>query len=198
VATDRAFLTNHLCRFYDFTNKVVLLVGAGGNQLLDHATKFKKLVAIDRNAEALQDLQTKIAASSNAASVEVLASKFEDVMVRGDVVYFEFCLHEITDPLEALEHAKTLAPDIVVFDHSPDSPWVFHAAEEDLVCRSANAMNHFGIRSRVSFRTGQRFCNDNELLDKIRCQGPIAVQRAQRFVGATNILIPMDCELALL
>ena len=36
------------------------------------------------------------------------------VILHGDVVYFEFCLHEMDDPAKALIHAKSLAPDIVV------------------------------------------------------------------------------------
>ena len=56
--------------------------------------------------------------------MEVVGSKFEDVALSGDVVYFEFCLHEMADPQKALTHAKNLARDTVVFDHSPDSEWI--------------------------------------------------------------------------
>jgi hypothetical protein len=198
VAVDRALLTRNLHRFYDFTNQVVLFVGAGGNQLFDPATRIRKLIAIDPSAASLHALQRQAGANPSVSPVEVLATKFEDVRLRGDVVYFEFCLHEIAGPLRALEHAKSLAPDIVVFDHSPHSPWVFHAAEENLLQRSSEAIKEFGPRSYSAFRTEQRFATQLELLDKVRSQGPTAVQRAQRFVGAREILIPMDCELVLL
>jgi hypothetical protein len=52
LATDYAQLTGNLLRFYDFTNKVVLFVGAGGRQLLALSAGTKKLIAIDQDVEA--------------------------------------------------------------------------------------------------------------------------------------------------
>ena len=198
MATDYAQLTKNLLRFYDFTNKVVLFVGAGGRQLLDPSAGTKKLIAIDQDAEALRELAANVTAKGIQDSVEVVSGKFEDVALSGDVVYFEFCLHEMIDPQKALIHAKNLARDIVVFDHSPGSEWIFFGAEEDKVCCSAQAMEHFGVRRRERFHTEQRFADYAELLAKVNAQGPTAIQRTQRFAGATNIVIPMRYELNLL
>jgi len=174
------------------------VVGVGGGQLPDPASTAKKLIAIDRDREALDKLRATIDASGARDSIEVVCASFEDVRLSGDVAYFEFCLHETTDPEQALTHARTVAPDIIVYDHLPDSPWSFHAAEEDKVRRSAEAMERFGVRRRQIFSTVQRFRNHDELLAKIRVQGPLAIQRAERFIGATNIVIPMSYGLALL
>lgn len=198
MATDYAQLTENLLRFYDFTNKVVLFVGAGGRQLLDPSAGTKKLVAIDQDVEALRELAVNVAAKGLQDSVEVVGSKFEDVALSGDVVYFEFCLHEMADPQKALTHARNLARDIVVFDHSPGSEWIFYGAEEDKVRRSAQAMQGFGLRGHRRFRTEQRFEDYAELLAKLSAQGPTAIQRTQRFAGARNIVIPMRYELNLL
>ena len=198
MATDYAQLTENLLRFYDFANKIVLFVGAGGKQLLDASAGTKKLIAIDQDVEALRELAANVAAKGTQDSVEVVGSKFEDVARSGDVVYFEFCLHEMADPQKALTHAKNLARDIVVFDHSPGSEWIFYGAEEDKVRHSAQAMERFGLRGRQRFETEQRFQDYAELLAKVRAQGPTAIQRAQRFAGATNIVIPMRYELDLL
>jgi hypothetical protein len=198
VAADYGRLAENLRRFYDFTGKVVVYVGAGGGQLLDPGSAVKKLIAIDQNADALLELKTKIAAKGLQDSVEAVCAKFEDVTLRGDVVYFEFCLHEMADPEKALSHAKALAPDIVVFDHLPDSDWAFHAAEDDKARRSAEAMKRFGIRRCEAFLTEQRFRDHAELLAKVTMQGAVAIERAQRFAGTTNIAIHMSYELALL
>ncbi len=198
MAADHGQLTEDLRRFYDFTSKVVLLVGAGGRQLLDPTLRAKKLIAIDHDVEALGELKWKVATKGMQDSVEILGADFEDVTLLGDVVYFEFCLHEMVNPQKALTHAKTLAPDIVVFDHLPGSDWAFYAAEEDKVRRSAKAMKHFDVRRRETFRTEQRFRDHAELLAKVAVQGAVAIQRAQRFAGATNIVIPMSYQLALL
>jgi hypothetical protein len=198
LATNYAQLTENLLRFYDFTNKVVLFVGAGGKQLLAPSAGTKKLIAIDQDVEALRELAANVAAKGIQDSLEVVGSAFEDVALSGDVVYFEFCLHEMIDPQKALTHAKNLAGDIVVFDHSPGSEWIFFGAEEDKVCCSAQAMEHFGVRRRERFHTEQRFADYAELLAKVSAQGPTAIQRTQRFAGATNIVIPMRYELNLL
>ena len=158
-------------------------------QLLDPAVPTKKLIAIDRNAESLGSLQTD-------APVELAGVDSEDV-TRGDVVYFEFCLHEMRDPAAALRHARTLAAEIVVFDHLPDSEWTYYGAEEDAVRRSAEAVEHFGVR-RARFSAEQRFASFDELLAKVSPQGALAVERTRRFTGETAIVIPMAYELALL
>jgi hypothetical protein len=198
LATDYAQLTENLLRFFDFRSKVVLFVGAGGRQLLAPSAGTKKLIAIDQDVEALKELAAHLAAKGLQDSVEVVDSRFEDVTLSGDVVYFEFCLHEMIDPQKALIHAKNLARDIVAFDHSPGSEWIFYGAEEDKVRRSAQAMERFGVRRCERFHTEQRFEDYAELLAKVSAQGPTAIQRIQRFAGATKIVIPMRYELNLL
>lgn len=198
MTLDYRQLTENLRGFYDFAGKVVLFVGVGGRQLLDPSIETKKLIAIDRNLVALREFRKNHDERGTGASVEVVGGEFEDVKLCGDVVYFEFCLHEMPDPQRALAHARSLAPDAVVFDHWPGSDWVFYAAEEKAVRRSAEAMKHFGIRRRQEFQTEQRFKDHAELLAKIAEQGPVAIERAQYFAGATNIVIPMKYELALL
>ncbi len=198
LATDYAKLSEQLSRFYDFTGKVVLFIGAGGRQLLDPGTRTRKLIAVDRDADALGELKAKIVTQGLQDSVEVISARFEEVTLRGDAVYFEFCLHEMEDPEQALIHAKSLAPDIVVYDHSPGSEWIYYGAEEEKVAHSFAVMERFGIRRRETFRAEQRFGNLAELLAKVSPQGPVAVERAQRFAGTTNIVIPMKYEVNLL
>lgn len=198
MAIDFLELTGNLHRTYDFTAKTVLFVGAGGRQLFDLRIKAKKLIAIDQDSGALAQLKEGLSALGPETPVEVVASRFEDVFVFGDVVYFEFCLHEMTDPRKTLTHAQSLAPEIVVFDHSVGSEWVFYAAEEEKVRRSAKAMKEFGIRRRAMFRTNQLFKNHAELLAKIAGQGPVAIERATMFEGLLDIAISMPYELVLL
>ena len=198
MATDYTKLSENLSRFYDFAGKVVLFIGAGGRQLLDPTTPAKKLIAIDKDVEALRELKENIVARGLQDSVDVVDADFEEVSSHGDVVYFEFCLHEMDDPDKALVHAKSLAPDVVVYDHSPGSEWIYYGAEEDKVARSSAAMQRFGIRRREDYRAEQRFSNYAELLAKVQPQGPVAIERAQRYAGATDIVIPMSYELDLL
>ena len=88
MAADYGQMADNLRCFYDFTGKVVLFVGAGGKQLLDPSAGTKKLIAIDQDVEALRELAANVAAKGIQDSVEVVGSKFEDVALSGDVVYF--------------------------------------------------------------------------------------------------------------
>jgi hypothetical protein len=199
LATDYAKLGENLTCFYDFAGKVVLYVGAAGRQLLDPATcGTKKLIAIDIDTDGLRELEAKIAAQHLQDSVEVVGARFEEIMLHGDTIYFEFCFHEMDDPEKALLHAKALAPDVVVYDHSPGSEWIYYGAEEERVVRSAAVMQRFGIRRCQAFHAEQQFNDYAELLAKVSPQGRLAIERVHRFAGATNIRIPMPYELNLL
>ncbi len=198
MATDYAKLAADLGRFYDFSGKVVLYVGAGTRQLLDPATPTEKLIAIDKDETVLRDLKAKVAAEHWGNRIALLTADFLDVELRGDVVYFEFCLHEMEDPQRSLAHAKSLATDVVVYDHSPGSEWVFYCDEEQKVARSTAALQRVGIRRRVTFSNVQRFADHAELLAKIGSQGAIAIDRARPFLLSRNIVIPMSYELDLL
>ena len=197
MAVDRQQLMKDLRSFYDFTNKTVLFVGAGNGRLLDPTVQTRKLIAIDKDRETLK-LKVDIAAQNTLDSIELKVSSFEAVELSGDVVYFEFCLHEMTDPYGTLVHARYLAPEIVVFDHLPDSEWSFYAAEEERVRRSTEAMERFGVRRCDMFHIEQRFSDHPELHAKLMGQGTVAIERAQHFLGATGIVIPMSYQLALL
>lgn len=187
MAANYQMLVQQLTDFFAFDDKTVLYVGAGGGRLLGPAARTKRLIAIDRDAASLASV-----------NLEKVVAEFEDVQIAGDVVYFEFCLHEMKNPLKALQHARTLAPDIVVFDHAPDSKWAFFGVEEELVKRSAAAMKQFGIRDSRALHAEQHFRDHAELLARVKGQGEVAIARAQRFQGMTDISIPMDCELVLL
>ncbi len=198
MATDYARLTENLLRFYDFKDKVVLFVGAGVKQLLTPSAGTRKIVAIDQDVVALRELAESVISRGLQGSLEVVGRSFEEVELAGDVVYFEFCLHEMTAPEKALAHAKNLANDVVVIDHSPGSEWIYYGAEEDKVQHSAKVMERFGVRQHERFHTEQRFENYPEFLAKVTPQGPVAIERALRFAGMTNIVIPMSYDLNLL
>lgn len=198
MPTDYAKLSENLRHFYDFIDKEVLYIGAAGRQLLDPATRVKKLIAIDKDVEALRQLEASIVARNLQNSVEVIGASFEMVTRHADVIYFEFCLHEMDDSERTLVHAKSLAPDVVVYDHSPGSEWCWYGAEEDKVSHSSAAMKHFGVRHHQAFQAEQRFGNHAELIAKVAPQGAVAIQRAQRFAGTAPIVIPMNYELNLL
>ncbi len=198
MAADYKQMAQNIREFYSFSGKKVLAVGAGNGPLTDVVLESRKLIVIDKDPAAISQWQAKVIADGLQDRVDVIQADFCETSPRGDVVYFEFCLHEMNDPGQALRHALTLAPEVLVFDHLPDSQWAFHAAEEDKVRRSTGALAGFACTRRKAFRTEQRFPEYQQLVDKVSCQGEVALRRAERYRDAADIAIPMTYGLTLL
>jgi len=198
VATDIRRVVDDLRGFHDLRGRTILSVGAGGGQFLDAYREAGKILAVDSDPAALRQLEAAVAAKGLQDRVEVVQGDFFEVARRVEVVLFEFCLHEMPDPTKALERARSLAPEVVVFDHAPGSEWAYHTVEEEKVLRSTKAMEGCGIRRQAIFRGEQRFRDYAELRDKVACQGPTALERIGPFRDRRDIVIPMDYLAALL
>lgn len=198
MAADYEQMGQNIRQFYSFSGKKVLAVGAGGGPLTDLVLESGKLIVIDKDPAAIRQWEAKVAAEGLQGRVDVIHADFCETSPHGDVVYFEFCLHEMNDPGQALRHALTLAPEVLIFDHLPDSEWAFHAAEEDKVRRSTDALADFACTRRQAFRTDQRFPEYRQLVEKVSCQGKVALERAKRYRGVADIVIPMTYGLTLL
>jgi ubiquinone/menaquinone biosynthesis C-methylase UbiE len=198
MAADYEQMAQNIRQFYSFSGKKVLGVGAGGGPLTNLVLESRKLIVIDKDPAAIRQWEARVIAEGLQNRVDVIHAEFCETSLRGDVVYFEFCLHEMDDPGQALRHALTLAPEVLIFDHLPDSEWAFHAAEEDKVRRSTDALADFACTRRQAFRTEQRFPEYRQLVEKVSPQGKAALDRAERYRGMTGIAIPMTYGLSLL
>lgn len=198
MAADYPLIIENLCDFYDFTGKTVISVGMGGGQLSEYARRTGRVIAVDRDKAALDVLKDKLEAAGLAGKVELVQADFLEFERTAGVVLFEFCLHEIPDPAAAIEHARALAPDVVVMDHWPTSEWIFYGAEDGKVAASWKAVGRAGAERTQSIGTRQHFRDFGELEAKVRGQGPLALERIESFRGRTDIEIPMSYGLALL
>jgi Methyltransferase domain len=198
MVVNRSKLTANLTRFYDFKGKSVLYIGAGGGQLLGPTSGVRKVVAIDSNPGSLKGLRAEAKTRWAGIPLTIVPHSFETVNLRGDVAYFEFCLHEMHDPRKALERAHSLAADTVVMDHLPDSRWMYYGAEETHALRSTEAAEAFGIRRSKKLWAMQKFKDFEELAARMRGQGKLSEQRLHALDGAKNIRIRMDYGIYLL
>jgi len=199
MATDYALMMRNLTEFYDFTDMTLVFIGAGGGRCISYGHAPRRIVAIDQDAVALDQLRAAVATSNMADKFELVLGDFltMDLPARGDVAVFDFCLHEMADAALALTRAGRLAPDVIVFDHGPASEWAYYVAEEAKVALSWQAVARFSVVKHREYATEQRFGSHAELLAKVQSQGEIAVRRIERFEGQTEITIPMTYELAL-
>jgi SAM-dependent methyltransferase len=198
MATDLAQVVARLAAFYGFAGKTVVSVGAGGGQLVDYAREAARVFAVDRDEEALARLAARVAERGWSDRFTLVAGDLLSVHPRGDVVLLEFCLHQMPDPERALAHAAGLAPDVVVIDHAPGSPWSWAAGEERAVEAGWAAVGRRAVRRRLDVEALQRFATGAELLARLAGQPPPSAARVARYRGRTAIAIPMPYRLALL
>lgn len=198
MATDLALMTKNLLSFYDFTGRVVISVGAGGGQLVEYGRAARKVIAIDSDPAALEKLQQSLDKKGLTPTFELICEDFFTSSALRDVVLFEFSLHELSDPALALQLSNSMAPDTLVFDHSPGSQWAYYVAEEDKVRTSWNAIESRPVRRCIHYDTIQRFVTYEELYEKGKSQGQITLDRIRCFESARDFVIPMKYGLALL
>jgi len=196
VGTDVALVLENLLRFYRFDDRVMMSVGAGGGQLAGYGRAARKVIAVDSDATALAALRDRVRTLGIEERFAFVESDFMAVSERADVVLFEFSLHEMPDPGAALAHAATLAPDVVIIDHAPGSPWSHAADEAEKVAASWAAAMARGLGASQDFATVQRFATFDELHQKLKGQGPEAMRRIERWRGCADITIPMTYRIA--
>lgn len=198
MAADIHAIIRDLESFYDFTGKTVIHVGAGGGQLVAYAHRARSVYAVDPDPAAVARLETALRAADLAERFQVVSGRFEEVTATADVVFFEFCLHEIDDPAAALAHARTLAPEAVVIDHAPDSPWVWLMDEGGKLTRSWRAVAQTTVSRQAVFTGIQRFQFFQELQAKLESLGEPTLTRIQEYRDRRDFTIGMDYRTALI
>ncbi|MDD8013676.1 MAG: class I SAM-dependent methyltransferase [Acidobacteriota bacterium] len=198
MATDIKKIIGNLLAFYDFPNKTVISVGAGGGQMVEYGRPARRVFAVDNSREALAALQQRLAGSGLEKKFSLVHCDFSSCDLNADVLAFEFCLHEMPDPAAAIAHARKLAGDILVLDHWPGSEWAFCVSEEEKVARSWEALNSIQPRKTVMYETVQFFKDYEELYRKVLPMGDVSIGRIRPFIGRTDFTIPMSYGFALL
>jgi ubiquinone/menaquinone biosynthesis C-methylase UbiE len=197
VPTDTAEIVRNLAAFYDFDGKRVVAVGAGGGQLIEYARPAHHVVAVDKDAAAITRLSERVAALGMAYRFTFVTADFMTVPTRGDVVLFEFCLHQMEEPERALDRARSVAPEVLVIDHAPFSRWEWYAAEEAKVAAGWKAALCRAPQRRQSVEALQYFENFSELEARLALQGSVSRERIEALRGQTSIRIDMPYWIAL-
>ncbi|MBN1981325.1 MAG: hypothetical protein JW795_07340 [Chitinivibrionales bacterium] len=199
MATDYSRIAHDLITFYDFNDKRVVHVGAGGDgKLMAYVDEAKNVIAIDTNSGAMTLLQKTIEERSWQKKVSAITGDFFSLHYTVDVVLFEFCFHELRDPILGIDHAKAMAPDVVIIDHVPSSPWSGYAGETEKITNSWKVINNRTVRQYQPFSIEHTFKNFEELQIKFSVAGEAALSRIKVFEGHQDITIPMPYGIVLL
>lgn len=198
MVTDIKKIIKNLFEFYDFNDQTIISVGAGGGQFIEYGHPSKQVIAIDNDKEALKALENSILKSKLINKFTLINSDFEVVDKKGDVVMFEFCLHEMKNPKAAINHALTMAPNILVNDHWPDSEWAYIIDEKEKVIKSWEALKKFNLKKIQRYDTVQFFHDYEELYQKVKVQGENTINRISQYMDKKDFTIPMSYGFALI
>jgi SAM-dependent methyltransferase len=198
MATDIGAIERNLQSFYDFRDKSVIHVGAGGGQLIGYASITRSVLAVDIDSGAASRLEESVREKGLEHLFTIEVADILSISPEADVVFFELCLHEMPDPGKALKHAHALASNILIIDHHPDSPWAWYVCEEKKAGRSWNEVRKFNIAREASYAAEQHFDNYSDLLTKVEVMGETAIERIADFVDTSNIIIKMQYTIALI
>jgi N6-adenine-specific methylase len=192
MATDTKQIVINLLSFYDFTDKTIISVGAGGGQFIEYGRSAKKVYAVDNDKNALLKLEDNLQKANLSDRFTLIHSEFENITQTADVVLFEFCLHEMKDAKAAISHALTLSPNILISDHWPTSEWAYIVDEREKATVSWNSINTFNPQKIQQYEAVQIFVDYEELYQKVKGQGEATIQRIEKYKNQTNIEIPMS------
>jgi ubiquinone/menaquinone biosynthesis C-methylase UbiE len=198
MATDIAAILGDIESCYDFTGRTVIHVGAGGGQFIGYAGRARSVLGVDPDLAAVEHLKVAVRQRGLEDRFRVLQGDLLTVSARADVVFFEFCLHEIVDPLTALRQARALAPEVLVVDAAPGSAWAWHLCETEKVLRGWAAAERFPRALDRTFTGVQRFRDHAELLARVQVLGEPVIRRILEFEGRRDIAIDTPYRVALL
>jgi tRNA A58 N-methylase Trm61 len=198
MATDIKTIVANLLAFYDFRDRTIISIGAGGGQFIEYGRTAGKVIAVDNDPSAMEKLRENLKLSGLEDKFTTVVEDFDRTALRGDAVLFEFCLHEMKDPEAAVKHARSLAPDVIIIDHWPGSEWSFIAAEEAKVAAGWQALMRFAFKKEQKHDTVQIFKEYDELYAKVKGQGETSIAHIVKYKGKTDIVIPMSYGLVLI
>lgn len=197
MAADIDAIERNLRSFYDFQDKAVVHIGAGGGQLIGYADIARSVLAVDIDGETASRLQSIVLERGLSNKFNIEVADMLSISAEADVVFFELCLHEMLDPGKALAHACSFAPEIVVIDHHPDSRWAWYILESEKAERSWDAARKMKVIREKSYDAEQCFSNYSELLAKVEVMGEEAIARISEFIDKCDITVEMKYTLAI-
>lgn len=198
MATNVKEIIDNLLEFYEFDNQIVISVGAGGGQFIEYGRYSRKVIAVDNDEAALNKLERALYNYNLMDKFTLINADFYEINQKGDVVFFEFCLHEMKETEIAINHALTLAPSILISDHWPNSEWAYIVDEKEKVINSWEALKKHKFKRVRRYDTVQSFHDYEELFLKVQSQGENSIRRITKYKNMKDFTIPMSYGLALI
>lgn len=198
MAIDIRKVIENLLAVYDFSGRTIIVVGGGGGQFIEYGRSARQILAVDNDAAAIRMLRENLKKAGLEDRFTPILGDFYEVRLKGDGVLFEYCLHEMSDPMAAVRHAQTMASDVIVIDHWPGSEWTYYTAEEGKVARSWASLESFVFKKRQKYDTVHFFRDHDEIRQKLKDLGEPSLSRIEKFRGQKNFSIPTSYGIAVI
>jgi hypothetical protein len=121
-----------------------------------------------------------------------------DLKEKADLVFFEFCLHEMDDSKRAIEYAKSFANKVVIVDHVPESKWSWYCCETEKISRSWKLMETLDFQESKQIVAMQTYHSYEELKSKLSVVGDEAIKRIEELKDKEDINIEMPYRMVLI
>ena len=198
MATDIQKIIENLLGVYDFSRRTMIVVGGGGGQFIEYGRSARHILAVDNDAEAIRKLGENLKKAGLEDKFTPILGDFFGVCLKGDGVLFEFCLHEMSNPKAAVQHARTMASDVIIIDHWPGSEWSYYTAEDEKVAGSWASLESFVFKKKQKYDAVHRFRDYDELCQKVKDQGEVSLARIEKFRSQKDICIPISYGIAVI
>jgi predicted RNA methylase len=195
MAVNSIELINNIDSFIDFSNRSVLIIGAGGGQLVGYAANAKQIIAVDNDENSINQLRERVSKTMLKDKYSYIVNDFFNVTCKADILVFEFSLHEIPDIKKAIEHGKELAPQVIVFDHCKESEWLYIVQEEGKIENEDNILEKMNVKKAKQYSTMQSFNEYEDLKKKVEIQGEESIKAIHKYITTKNIEIDMKYKL---
>lgn len=191
-------IVDHLLSFYRPDGKTILVIGAAGGGLAPFAAKAESIFAVDTDGSGLEKFRKSIKDLNFKGRCSCVTADFYETVIETDVAYFEFSLHEMFDPMRALEHACGCASDIIIVEHLPESPWVLVTGETEKVKTAWNAIMSSHPLKIKKINITKKYANHDELYNKYSHADDLFFSNIEQFKKRTNFTIRMGVGMVLL
>jgi len=198
MSADLNKMINNLLNFYDFDNKTAISIGAGGGQFFEYAFKTKSVIAVDIDINGIESLKRCLVKEGILDKFTLVHSDFYDFKAEGDILMFDYCLHEIMNPCKAIKHALTMSQEVLINDHWTESEWAYIVDEEEKVKESWKVIRNINSYKIERYDTFQFFHDYNDLYQKVKGKGENTIARIEKYRNLKKISIPMSYGMALI
>ena len=124
-------------------------------------------MAVDCSKKAIEELKNVIINDNSQGKYELVNDRFENIDCNGDVVVFEFSLHEFPDVPRAIEHAFDMTKEVIIAEHASDSEWICLADEDHNAKRVEEAIKDWEIKRKDEYCAIKEFEDYDDLKRKL-------------------------------